>query len=156
VTLKHGAHWPVRLEELACAITMEAANSNSTRATKVEIHIHGDVRVTLGLEEVRPFETGVVVGEDDGIPFAASSVVCTRVEYVEADYVARRTRSRHMVGRVDAMRLAADARVARFSRNGFVGAAPGSWSVAGGGRSVLKCPCVAVAEAVVERVTVDI
>jgi len=156
VALKDGSHGPVGFEEFASSVAVEAPDGDSARATQIQVHVQGDVRVALGLEEVRPFESRIVVGENDGVTLPSASVMGTCVEDVEADDVTGGACGWHSVSGVQTMGLAADACIASSSRDGLDGASPGSRGIACGGRQVLERARIPVAEAVVEGVAVNI
>eukprot|EP00962_Isochrysis_galbana_P008526 scaffold2376_cov115-Isochrysis_galbana.AAC.1 len=61
VALKDSSHGPVGFEEFASSVAVEAPDGDSARATQIQVHVQGDVRVALGLEEVRPLESRIVV-----------------------------------------------------------------------------------------------
>mmetsp|Transcript_29939 Transcript_29939/g.95414 ORF Transcript_29939/g.95414 Transcript_29939/m.95414 type:complete len:353 (+) Transcript_29939:847-1905(+) len=75
VALKDSSHGPVGFEEFASSVAVEAPDGDSARATQIQVHVQGDVRVALGLEEVRPLESRIVVGENDGVTLSSASVM---------------------------------------------------------------------------------
>jgi hypothetical protein len=97
-----------------------------------------------------------VVGEHDGIPLAAASVVSACVQDVKTDEFPGEACNGSMVGRVQAVSFAAQARIARLARDRVDGDAPFGGGVDGCTRQVAEGASLSVSEPVVKHLAVNV